>query len=89
MFSGLPNILYGLKIRVEHLKYDMLIIFPELKRCNYERLADYDSLPVEVLKTQDLPPYSIKWPIFWHEKYFNLAHSSWRFFKDNKVQHLP
>jgi hypothetical protein len=42
--------------------YNLLckIIFPELRRYNYELLADYDALPVEILKTQDLPPYCIK-----------------------------
>jgi len=48
------------KIHVEQLKSTLQIIFPELRRYNYELLADYDALPVEILKTQDLPPYSIK-----------------------------
>jgi hypothetical protein len=46
------------KIRVELLKFSLQIIFPELRMYNYEFLAEYDALPGEILKTQDLPPCS-------------------------------
>jgi len=44
------------KIHVEHLNSTLQIIFLELKRYNYELLADYDALPVEIMQKRKTFP---------------------------------
>jgi hypothetical protein len=44
------------KIHVEHLKSTLQIIFPELRIYNYDLLADYDDLPIEILQKRKTFP---------------------------------